>query len=100
MDYVPKNVKMMHIGKALINVEELHITGKKGMFDVEFDSEFISRLRNFLLGFKKLKEVLIVVPVDITDFLDFLQAIANLKDVELSLTKSWIGWKMLSHKAK
>jgi hypothetical protein len=85
VDYVPKNVKMMHIGQVLINVEELYIMGKKGMLDVEFDSEFISRLRNFLLGFKKLTTVRIVVPVDITDFLDFLQAIANLKDVKFSL---------------
>ena len=93
VDYVPKNVKMLHIGQVLINVEELFITGKKGMFDVEFDyvefdSEFISRLQKFLLGFKKLTMVRIVVPVDITDFLDFLQVIANLKDVKFSLTIS------------
>ena len=85
VDYVPKDVKMMHIGQVLINVEELYITGKKGMLDVNFDSEFISRLRNFLLGFKKLTTVWIVVPVEITNFLDFLHAIANFKDVKFSL---------------
>ena len=75
----------MHIGQVLINVEELYITGKKGMVDVDFDSKFISRLRNFLLGFKKLITVRIVVPVEITNFLDFLHAIANFKDVKFSL---------------
>ena len=52
---------------------------------VEFDSEFISRLQKFLLGFKKLTMVRIVVPVDITDFLDFLHAIANVKDLKFWL---------------
>ena len=85
VDYVPKDVKMMNIAQVLINVEELYITGKKGMLDVDFDLEFISRLRNFLLGFKKLTTVWIVVPVEITDFLDFLHAIANFKDVKFSL---------------
>ena len=85
VDYVPKTVEMLEIGRVLINVDELYITGKKGMLDVDFDSEFISRLRNFLLGFKKLTIVWIVVPVELTNFLDFLHAIANFKDVKFHL---------------
>ena len=90
VDYIPKNVKMMQLGQDLINIEELYITGKKGMLDVEFDSEIISRLRNFLVGFKKLTKVWIVVPIDITDFLDFLHAIANIKDVKI-----WLNVKIV-----
>ena len=86
VDYVPKNVKVMQIGRSLINVDELYITGKKGMLDVEFDSDIISRLQNFLLEFIKLTKVWIVVPVDITDFLNFLYAIADIKYVKFWIT--------------
>ena len=86
LDHIPRKVEMMQIGQVLVNVEELCITGKRGTTrDAQFDPIFISSLQNFLLGFKKLKEVLIVVLVDITDFLKFLRAIANLRNVKCCL---------------
>ena len=85
LDHIPKTVEIMQIGQVLVNVEELYITGKRGTANAKFDSEFISSLQNFLLGFKKLTEVLIVVQVDLTDFFEFLPAIANLKNVKCSL---------------
>ena len=85
LDKVQKNIQMMEIGQVLINVEELYITGKNGMLDAKFDSEFILSLQNFLFGFKKLKKVWIEVTVDITDFFKFLRAIANIKCVKVLL---------------
>ena len=87
LDHIPRKLEMMQIGQVLVNVEELYITGKRGPTrDAKFESLFISSLGNLLLGFKKLKEVLIVVSVDMTDFLKFLRAIANLKNV-----KCWLN---------
>ena len=87
LDHIPRKLEMMQIGQVLVNVEELYITGKRGPTrDAKFESLFISSLGNLLLGFKKLKEVLIVVSVDMTDFLKFLNAIANLKNV-----KCWLN---------
>merc|ERR1712051_677160 len=51
----------------------------------KIDSELIMSLRNFILGLKKLKIVSIEVEVDITDFLEFLHSIANIKDVKFWL---------------
>ena len=86
LDHFPRTVEMMQIGQVLPNVEELYITGKSGTTaDAKFDSDIISSLQNFLLGFKKLTEVSIVVLVDITDFAKFLPAIANLKNVKCYL---------------
>ena len=87
LDHIPRKLEMMQIGQVLVNVEELYITGKRGPTrDAKFESLFILNLENFLLGFKKLKEVFIVVLVDMTDFLKFLRAIANLKNV-----KCWLN---------
>ena len=87
LDHIPRKLEMMQIGQVLVNVEELYITGKRGTTrDAKFESLFILNLENFLLGFKKLKEVFIVVLVDMTDFLKFLRAIANLKNV-----KCWLN---------
>ena len=86
LDHIPRKLEMMQIGQVLVNVEELYITGKRGATrDAKFESLFISSLENVLLGFKKLKEVFIVVLVDMTDFLKFLRAIANLKNVKCRL---------------
>ena len=85
VDYIPNLIFFLFIGQVLVSVEEIYITGKKRMLDVKFDSEFILTLQDFLLGFKKLTKVRIVVPVDITDFLDFLHAVANVKDVKFWL---------------
>ena len=85
LDNVQKSIQMMEIGQVLINVEELYITGKNGMPNAKFDSEFILSLQNFLFGFKKLTEVWIEVTVDITDCLKFLRAIANIKCVKVLL---------------
>ena len=85
LDHIPRKLEMMQIGQVLVNVEELYITGKRGTANAKFDSEFISSLQNFLLGFKKLTEVLIVVQVDLTDFFEFLRTIANLRNVKCSL---------------
>ena len=57
VDIEPKCFEIMQIGKVLIKVEKLYITGKRGMFDAKFDSEFISSLPNFILGFRKLTQV-------------------------------------------
>ena len=87
LDHIPRKLEMMQIGQVLVNVEELYITGKRGPTrDAKFESLFISSLENFLLGFKKLKEVFIEVLVDMTDLLKFLRAIANLKNV-----KCWLN---------
>ena len=87
LDHIPRKLEMMQIGQVLVNVEELYITGKRGTTrDAKFESLFILNLENFLIGFKKLKEVFIVVLVDMTDFLKFLRAIANLKNV-----KCWLN---------
>ena len=87
LDHIPRKLEMMQIGQVLVNVEELYITGKRGTTrDAKFESLFILNLENFLLGFKKLKEVFIVVLVDMTDFLKFLRVIANLKNV-----KCWLN---------
>ena len=85
LDNVQKNIQMMEIGQVLINVEEIYITGEKGMLNAKFDSEFILSLQNFLFGFKKLTKVWIEVTVDITDFFKFLRAIANIKCVKVLL---------------
>ena len=82
----PKCFEVMRIRKRLRNMEKLYITGKRGMLDAKFDSEFISSLPTFILGFRKLTQVWISVNVDITDFFDLLHAIANLKDV-----KCWLN---------
>ena len=84
--YDPKCFEVMQIRKRLRNLEKLYITGKSGMFDVKFDSEFISSLPTLILGFRKLTQVWISVSVDITDFFDLLHAIANIKDV-----KCWLN---------
>ena len=87
LDHIPRKLEMMQIGQVLVNVEELYITGKRGPTrEAKFESLFISSLENFLLGFKKLKEVFIEVLVDMTDLLKFLRAIANLKNV-----KCWLN---------
>ena len=85
LDNVQKNIQMMEIGQVLINVEEIYITGKKGMHISKLDSVFILSLQNFLFGFKKLTEVWIEFTVDITDFLKLLRAIANIKYVKVLL---------------
>ena len=82
----PKCFEAMRIRKRLRNMEKLYITGKRGMIDAKFDSEFISSLPTFILGFSKLTQVWISVNVDITDFNDLLYAIANIKDV-----KCWLN---------
>ena len=82
----PKCFEVMRIRKRLRNMEKLYITGKRGMFDAKFDSEFISSLPTFILGFRKLTQVWISVNVDVTDFIDLLYAIANIKDV-----KCWLN---------
>ena len=82
---VPKCREIMNNGQFLTNVEELYITGVGGMASVKLDSEFILSLRNFILGMKTLTQVWIEIDVGITDFLDFLQAIANVKDVKFFL---------------
>ena len=85
VDYIPNFLKIKLIGQVLINVEEIYITGKKGKLDVKFDSELILGLQNFVIGFKKLTKIRIVVSVDITDFLGFLRAIANVKKIKFLL---------------
>ena len=82
----PKCFECMPIRKGLRNMEKLYITGKRGIFDAKFDSEFISSLPTYILGFRKLTQVWISVNVDITDFFDLLHAIANIKDV-----KCWLN---------
>ena len=83
--YVERNFEMVQMGQGLINVEDLYISAKNGMAGNKIDSELIMSLRNFILGLKKLKEVKVEVEVDITDFLDFLHSIANIKDVKFWL---------------
>ena len=72
VDCAPRNFEMVQMGQGLINVEDLYICTKNGMAGNKIDSELIRSLRNFILGLKKLKIVLVEVEVDITDFLDFL----------------------------
>ena len=82
---VSKCREIMKNGQFLINVEEMYICPKEGPVGVKLDSEFILGFRNFILGMKSLTEVTIEVDVGITDFLDFLHAIANVKDVKFWL---------------
>ena len=85
VNFFPKDVEMVHIGNILMNVEELFITDKRGPSFVIFNSEFISGFQNFILGFKKLKTVSILVIVNITDFLDLLQSVGSLKGLKIWL---------------
>ena len=85
VDCIPKSFEMVQMGQGLINVEDLYISAKNGMDGNKIDSELIMSLRNFILGLKKLKIVSIEVEVDITDFLEFLHSIANIKDVKFWL---------------
>ena len=85
VDLLPKYSEIVQIGKLLMNVEELYITEKNSMVGVKLDSEFILGLKSFILRFKNLTEVLIVLGVNITDFLDLLQSIASVKGVKFSL---------------
>ena len=85
VDCVPRGFEMVQIGQSLINVEDLYIHDTRGMIGNKIDSELIMSLRNFILGLKKLRIVWIEVDVDITDFLDFLRSIANIKDVKFWL---------------
>ena len=85
VDLFPKDVEMVQIGNVLMNVEELIITNRRGQRDGIFDSEFILGFQNFILGFKKLKTVSILVIVNITDFLDLLLSVASLKGLKIWL---------------
>ena len=85
VDCVPRNFEMVQMGQGLTNVEVLHISDSRGMIGNKIDSELIMSLRKFILGLKKLKKVSLQVEVDITDFLDFLHSIANIKDVKFWL---------------
>ena len=87
VDFFPKNIDMVQIGKVLMNVEELIITEKRGITDgFKLDSGFILGLKTFILGFKKLSEVLMhLISVDITDILDLLQSIASVKGIKCRL---------------
>jgi len=85
VDCAPSNFEMVQMGQGLINVEDLYICTKNGMAGNKIDSELIRSLRNFFLGLKKLKIVLVEVEVDIADFLDFVHSIASIKDVKFSL---------------
>ena len=76
---------MVQIGKCLMNVEELFITEKNSLVGVKLNSEFIVGLKSFILEFKNLAEVLIVLEVAITDFLDLLRSIASVKGVKFWL---------------
>ena len=87
VDHVPRNFEMLQIGQALMNVEHLYISGLDSR---PIDSELILNLRNFILGFKKLTIVWIEVGVDITNFLDFLRSIANVKNVKFYLNDAII----------
>ena len=87
VDCLPNNFEMVLMGHGLINVEEIYIHDTRGMIGNKIDPELIMSLRNFILGLKKLKKVsLDEVEVDITDFLDLLKSIANIKDVKVWLT--------------
>ena len=86
VDCLPRNFEMVQMGQGLTNVEVLHISDSRGMIGNKIDSELIMSLRKFILGLKKLKKVSLQVEVDITDFLDFLHSIANIKDVKFWLT--------------
>jgi len=83
VDCLPRNFEIIQMGQGLINVEDLYIFTKTA--GNKIDSELIMSLRNFFLGLKNLKIVLLEVEVDITDFLDFLHSISNIKDVKFSL---------------
>ena len=85
VDCLPRNFEIIQMGQGLINVEVLHIKDSRGMIGNKIDSELIMSLRNFILGLKKLRIVWIEVEVDITDFLDFLRSISNIKDVKFWL---------------
>jgi hypothetical protein len=85
VDCVPRNFEMVQMGQCLINVEDLYICTKNGMAGNKIDSELIVSLLNFILGLRNLNTLLVEVEVDITDFLDFLHSIANIKDVKFSL---------------
>ena len=85
VDCVPRNFEMVQMGQGPINVEDLYIHDTRGMIGNKIDSELIMSLRNFILGLKKLRIVWIEVEVDITDFLDFLRSISNIKDVKFWL---------------
>ena len=85
VDHVPRNFEMVQIGQVLRNVEHLYIDEVPKVYARAIDSELILNLRKFILGFKKLKIVWIEVDVDITDLLDFLHSIANVKNVKFWL---------------
>ena len=81
-DSIPSHFEILKTPKVLMNVESLHISGKRGMVVDKLDSELFSNLQSFILGLKKLKKVVIEVKVDITDFLDFLHSFANVKGIQ------------------
>ena len=84
-DCLPRNFEIFQMRQGLINVEDLSIHDTRGMIGNKIDSELIMSLRNFILGLKKLKKVSLEVEVDLTDLLDFLHSIANIKDVKVWL---------------
>ena len=88
VDHVPRNFEMVQIGQVLRNVEHLYISDVPKVYAMAINSELILNLRKFILSFKKLKKVWIEVDVDITDFLDFLHSIANVKNVKFWLNVS------------
>ena len=61
VDFLPKYFEMVQIGQVLMNTEELYITEKNSLVGAKLDSEFIVGLKCFILGFKNLAEVLIVL---------------------------------------
>ena len=94
VDHVPRNFEMVQIGQALMNVEHLYISEVPKEYVMAIDSELVLNLRKFILGFKKLKIVWIEVDVDITDFLNFLLSIANVKNVKFNLNVSIVHGHM------
>ena len=100
VDHVPRNFEMVQIGQVLRNVEHLFISEVPKEYAMAIDSELILNLRKFILGFKKLKKVWIEVDVDISDFLDFLRSIANVKNVEFWLNVSILHGHMEKKEVK
>ena len=54
VDSIPNNFNVEQIGQVLKNVEDLDISGKKGMAGVKLDSKFTLSFKTFILGFKKI----------------------------------------------
>ena len=94
VDHVPRNFEIVQIGQALMNVEHLYISEVPKEYYRAIDSELILNLRKFILGFKKLKIVWIEADVDITDFLNLLHSIANVKNVKFYLNVSIVHGHM------